>query len=262
MVTSIIWFTHFYRINSPLVSTPMFCLIWVYSDFVLAVSLTLLMAWASVERHILIFHQNLISTPIKRCIFHYLPLIIFTCYPLIFYFVAFFIVPCDIPFNYNAQRCGIGSCVGRNEKLSVWDSWANNIIPSFVIVIFSIALIIRVWYGKYRMGQRFQWKNYRKMTFQLLSISALYFVLYLASIILYVAYALGLSYDIGFGFFTDYTYINYFIIFLIPFVSLVSLPELRGKLGKITQLCGFNKNHVVPAISTVNTLQNRRMAFK
>ncbi|CAF0811912.1 unnamed protein product [Adineta ricciae] len=194
MVTAIIWFTHFYRTQSALVASPKFCLIWVYLDFALTITTTILAAWASIERHILIFHKNLISTPLKRWIFHYFPLIIFTIYPFIFYIVGFFVLPCPFPFNYKAERRALEGCTGYNEKISMWDNWANNVVPVLLIIIFSISLIARVWYGKYRMGHRFQWRKYRKMFFQLLSIFTLYFVLFLPAMILYAAYALGLSY--------------------------------------------------------------------
>ncbi|CAF1357163.1 unnamed protein product [Adineta ricciae] len=255
MLTAIIWFTHLYRTGVALVPTHMFCLIWTYLDFVLAITMTLLTAWASVERHILIFHQNLISTPVKRWIFHYLPLIIFTIYPLIFYFIALFVLSCDIPFDYNVERCRAADCVGLNENLRAWDSWGNNVVPIFVIVIFSIALIVRVWYGKCRMGQRFQWRNYRKMTFQLLSISSLYIVLSLPAMLIYTMCAVGVPCNsTAIDFFYNYLYIYYFIIFLTPFVSIVSLPELRAKFQHLMRFRWPQARAVFPTrITTVNT---------
>jgi hypothetical protein len=174
-VTDIIWFIVYYHTGSPLSSTKSFCLIWVYIDFSVFVSISLLVGWASIERHILVFHQNFFATRTKRFFLHYLPLFMFSIYPFIYYLIVFFLLPCEIPYNYFKSRCCIGYCAFSNASVAMWDSIANNIVPIFIIIVFSFGLIVRVWYNKYRLGQRFRWKNYRKLTIQFLSISALYF---------------------------------------------------------------------------------------
>ncbi|CAF4163742.1 unnamed protein product, partial [Adineta steineri] len=260
MITDIIWYIHYYRTNAPLVSTPMFCQIWAYIDIAGFVSIIMLTAWASIERHILIFHPNLFSTKLKRLIFHYLPLIISSIYPLIFFFIIFFILPCDIPVDYTAETCALGFCTSTHPVLAIWDSWADNIIPIFTIVIFSIALIGRIWYSKYRMGQRFQWRNYKKMAFQLLSISFLYFFICWPSTILYTAYTFGLSYDIGSDYFINSFYFSYFITLLTPFVSIVALPELRGKFQPLLRLYRRRRPTVVPETIGMTRSKDRRTA--
>ncbi|CAF1357147.1 unnamed protein product [Adineta ricciae] len=258
MLTDMIWYIHFYQTNSSLASTPMFCQIWAYVDIAGFVSIVDLTAWAAVERHILIFHQNLISTQLKRFVFHYLPLIIFSIYPLIFFFVVFFILPCDISFDYTTETCSFAFCTATHPILSIWDSWANNIVPVFTIVIFSIALMVRVWFSKYRIGQRFQWRNYRKMTFQLLSISVLYFFLCWPSSILYMAYTFGLPNDIGFDYFLNSFYFTYFIMLLTPFASIISLPELRRKLRHLIRFTRRERHIIVPATIEINRVKDRQ----
>jgi hypothetical protein len=243
-ITDIIWFIDYYHTGSPLSSTQSFCLIWVYIDFAVFVSTSLLVAWASIERHILVFHQNFLATPTKRFFFHYLPLLIFSIYPFVYYLIVFFVLPCEIPFNYEKTRCGIGYCAFANPSLALWDSISNNIVPIFIIIIFSVGLIVRVWYNKYRLGQRFQWKNYRKMTIQLLSISSLYFFLYFPETILYTAYTAGLSYNVAASFFSTSEDFSYLIILLMPFVCAVSLSEFRKKFRKFTRI-GRRRRHVV-----------------
>ena len=257
-VTDITWLIDYYRTGSPLSSTPAFCLTWAYIDFAAFASITILVAWASIERHILIFHQYLVATRTKRFLIHYFPLIIFSIYPFIYYFVIFFIRPCEVPFNYTKARCGIGYCAFIDPSIGLYDSIANNIVPVFIIIIFSIALIGRVWYGKYRMGQRFQWKNYRKMTFQLLSISALYVVLYFPTMILYTAYIAGLSPDVGYDFYTESLNFFYFIELFIPFVCAVALPEVQAKLEKLIRIFRRPKRGVGPETLTMNRLAGNR----
>ncbi|CAF0947324.1 unnamed protein product [Adineta ricciae] len=259
MITDIIWLIHYYRTNSLISSTRTFCLLWISVDLSGYASIMILTAWASIERHIFIFHQNLLSTSLKRFIFHYLPLIICSIYPSTFYFIGFFALPCTIPSNYHHERCQLGFCLSIHEILGTWDSSINNILPIFVIVIFSIGLIIRIWHKKYRIGQRFQWKKYKKMTFQLLSLSALYLLLVLPSQILYTAYTFGLSSDIGWDFFLDSYYFSYFTMLFTPFVSIASLPELRTKFRKIIQFSQRQQNTIAPEIREMSRIKNRRV---
>ena len=61
-VTNIIWYIHFYLTDTLLAATPAFCRIWVFIDAVVYVIIGMLMAWASIERHIIShFPSNLDS---------------------------------------------------------------------------------------------------------------------------------------------------------------------------------------------------------
>jgi hypothetical protein len=65
--------------------TTAMCIIWWYIDIGFYDTIVILLAWASFERHILIFHYKLISTRKKLWLFHYFPMIFFLVYPLSFY---------------------------------------------------------------------------------------------------------------------------------------------------------------------------------
>jgi hypothetical protein len=236
-LTDVVWFTDYYRTGHPLSSTRAFCFTWTYIDYAVFVTITLLAAWASIERHILIFHQNLVGTQTKRFLMHYLPLFIFTIYPFIYYIIIYFVRPCETPLDFTQSGCGVSACAYDNVAIGMWDSIAHNIVPIFIIVIFSIALLGRVWYSKYRINQRIRWRNYRKMSVQLLSISAIYLIIVFPSMILYTLYTAGVRSDSYYDFFDISYYLSYFVTLLTPFVSVVSLPELRAKLKKIMHLC-------------------------
>ena len=232
-VTDIVWYIHFYRTGTPLLATETFCRIWAFNDGAVYVIIALLMAWASIERHILIFHSNWIVTKTKCFFFHYLPLIIASVYPTVFYGVIFLVLPCDVPFDYTLATCDYAACLAWKASLSLWDSVANFIVPVFVIVIFSVALFVRVVHHRCRARRRIEWRNYRKMAVQLLSISAIYFVFLLPPMVLNIAYTVGLPWDGGSDYYWATQYFGYYTVLLTPFVCIVSLPELRSKWKRL-----------------------------
>lgn len=170
----------------------------------------------------------------KRILIHYLPLLAVTIYPFVYYIIIYFVRPCDLPLDYRQSGCGVSVCASDNVAIGLWDGIAHNVVPIFTIVIFSIALLGWVWYSKYRVNQRMQWRNYRKMAILVLSISAIYLIIVFPSMIFYILYTAGVRdssyYDISY-------YLSYFATLLTPFVSVMSLPGLRAKLQRMIQFC-------------------------
>ncbi|CAF1189400.1 unnamed protein product [Adineta steineri] len=221
---------YYWRTGTVLVSTRAFCFAWLSIHTIGLIGTTILVAWGSVERHILIFHPNLIRTKTKRFFFHYLPLVICMMFPGVFYITMLFIVPCSTTVSYNKVSCGLYACIAVNPSIALYDSVVNYIIPPFIIVIFSVALIIRVLASKCRARQRIEWRNYRKMAIQLLSISFLYMFLYCPTIFLYATYVAGLlPYITATGYYSDLNYFGYFAVTLTPLICALSMPELRTK---------------------------------
>jgi hypothetical protein len=66
---------------------------------------------------------------------------------------------------------------------------------TIITVIFSVSLFVRVLYSRYRIQRRIDWRNYKKLTLQLLLISVLCIALQLPPMILYAAYSAGLHWD-------------------------------------------------------------------
>jgi hypothetical protein len=73
--TDIPWLLIFYRWGVVWQRTLTFCLVWKYIDITIYVATSKLVAWASIERHILIFHDKWVSTKKKRVFVHYIPLV-------------------------------------------------------------------------------------------------------------------------------------------------------------------------------------------
>ncbi|CAF0965464.1 unnamed protein product [Rotaria sp. Silwood1] len=227
--TAIFWLVYNYGTGHPLSSTETFCFIWHFIDHTGFLLVTILVAWASIERHILIFHDKWLLTRRKLFFIHYFPIIILIVYSILFYIIAFFVLPWKYTFNYLEIQCGYNEALFSPQIIAVWDSVVNTILPALIIVIFNIALVFRVLYQKHRLNQKIKWKNYRKMAIQMLSISSIYFCLYFIPMILYTAYALGLSRRFAHDYYDASLYLFYFIIILMPFICTVSLPELRAK---------------------------------
>jgi hypothetical protein len=59
-------------------SMPFTCLLWWFIDFGLVSGCTIIMAFGSIHRHLLIFHDRMFLNKNKRLIFHYFPLIFLT----------------------------------------------------------------------------------------------------------------------------------------------------------------------------------------
>ncbi|CAF1276907.1 unnamed protein product [Adineta ricciae] len=124
-------------------------------------------------------------------------------------------LPCSLSITNLKTRCGITNCAYENGSTAF------------------LLLIIRVWFQKFRINQRFRWKKYRKMIFQLLSISSIYLVLLFPPMILLCFYSSGLSSSIGAEFYSASLYLSYLITLLLPLVSTFSLPDIHKKFMDI-----------------------------
>jgi hypothetical protein len=253
-LTDVVWLIHYYRVGNALIQTKAFCLTWSFMDFAGFCTISILVAWASIERHILIFHDKWVSTKWGRLFIHYIPLVIFLLYPIIFYIFIFFITSCELPLDYAMMHCGYSFCALFIPAIGRFDSIVNDIIPTFCIVIFSILLLARVLWQKRRLRQRIQWRNYRKMAVQLLSIASLYFVIDFPPMVLYALYTSGVSISYNaIDYYASSLYFTAHIIMLIPLVTAFSLPELRAKLKMNVQCWRRPARAVVP-----ETIQMRR----
>ncbi|CAF1201685.1 unnamed protein product [Adineta ricciae] len=207
-------------------ATPAICLIWWFVAFGLYNGGQVLMAWAAIERHILIFHDRWLGTKRSRFIAHYLPLILVLVYVFVFYVYVLFIFPCENVYVYDLPVCDAYPCYQEDSFLGIWDFLGNNILPGFLVAVVSMALLARVIRQKQRLNQAVQWRKIRRMTIQLLSISILNVIFILPLNLLALAHMCGLPEDYGAQIQQYLYFAGYLFIFLIPFVSLASLPDL------------------------------------
>ncbi|CAF1475924.1 unnamed protein product [Adineta ricciae] len=245
-----------YIIDSGIVkpSTPATCLIWWFITYGLFNGQQILLAWAAIERHILIFNAQLMTTKRARYCAHYLPLMVTFLYILSFYIYAIFIFPCENTFDYNLPACNASPCYQNDSLMGMWDFIGNNIVPGLLITFVSIALLIRVVRQKQRLKQQIHWRKHRKMTVQLLLMAILSMIFILPLNLLSLAHLCGLPEEIGADEEQYLFYTAYLFIFFIPFVVLYSTSKLWATI-KMKLLCRLHHRIGVHTINhaTVNT---------
>ena len=225
----------FLRLGYVWPAIPVTCYLWWFAGTAIYNLTGFLMAWASIERHILVFHQQWLSTQKRIFIIHYLPLAILVLYCLLFYTINIFFPSCVNTFDYTQNWCGV-PCYDLQKNTLIFDVVTNGIVPTLLIVIFNILLLIRVIAQKRRLRQEVQWRKYRRMIVQLFSIASIFLLFNLPFMSILLARLCGVPYGAA-GQFELYTYFFvYFITLLMPFVCLGSLPEIWTKMKRVMRL--------------------------
>ena len=252
------WIMNYYRLGYVTPSTPTFCMIWIFVDETLYTATTVLFSWTSIERHILIFHSNLVSTKFKRLLFHYTPMIVLIIYCLTYGLIVALFPPCENIFDYNSVVCGYPLCYTEHESIGMWDISINHVIATSGIILGCLVLLGRIIYQKKRFRRPIRWRQDRKMAIQLLSIAVLYLILYIPQMLIEIAHECCLSEDIGSSFLPYAKFFSYYVNFLLPFVCANSLPGFKEKIRRIILWNTCCINTVVPHISDPqNTINNQ-----
>ena len=179
------WMLYYYQHKDAWERSLIFCTIWGFLDWLLYVLHTMLFGWATIERHILIFHDGWVSTEKKRFFPHYLPLISLILYLFIFYLIMYFFPPCRDHLLPYELLC-IFPCLYDNYMVSMWDFIANQILPILTIAAFNIGLLVRVLRQKPRMHRTIHWRKHRNMVVQALLISLLYLIVRFPYAVIYI----------------------------------------------------------------------------
>jgi len=204
-----------------------FCLMWNFfgwSNYAIGIWTT---TWASFERHLLVFHSHLINTFRTKIFFHYIPLSMCIIIPWNYYVFLVFFYPCTNIFYQSILFCGF-CCYAYNDQLVFFNWFAFGVIPTSLITVFSISLIVRMIAQKRRVQRRFQWRRYRFMVIQLLSISFLCMFYYIPTIILWIIQIFLPRFGNDIQMLYLY-YIGYLWPSLTPFFCLSTLQELWVK---------------------------------
>ena len=172
--------------------SPALCLIWWYVNYGIWYGGLFLMLWASFERHILIFHSNLVKTVRGRLLFHYIPIAIFSLYGPLLYFYLIIIISCGQTYDKTIKYCGVPCYY---DVIPYWfglyDSFANYVIPIFLIIVFSLSLFLRFIKQKQRLQQNVTWRQGRKMFIQIMLVSVTYSVFDLPFVIIFLVRQIG-----------------------------------------------------------------------
>ena len=132
-----------------------------------------MLVWAAFQRHLLIFHDRFFAHKWRKICFYYLPPLLIIIYMVSFYIYSILLFPCGIPDYDDHDVCTI-PCYFLDPLLSLWENILHGLVTTVLIMIFNGALLICVYRSKMRLRQSVNWRKYRKMIFQLVSISILY----------------------------------------------------------------------------------------
>ena len=217
------------RARTAMIRTDFFCKFWSWLDYSCNVSILVLMAFGSIERHMLVFHRNVLQKHVV--IMHYLPIVLSFLYPFLLYMGLIFIHPCVNQFDFTMITCG-GPCYLYEPTLSTFDQFANIALPVLIDTTANLTLGIRVLSQKRRMNQQRMWKKNRRLIIQLLAFVILHNIVWwpLLAITLVILYSpvtdptlVQFNIDI-------LPYGIYVVILLCPFVLILGLPEAWPRL--------------------------------
>jgi len=222
-----------------------FCYFWMYIDYVLYANEMLLLAWASIERHILVFALQRFRSKRQKFYGHYLPITFCLIYPIIFYTYTIFFYSCDNVFNYQQYLCGSPCFKTSSFLLNGYDQLMHTLIPCIIIVIFSLVLLIRVIRHKRQIqGQLFSWRKQQRMVVQLFSIVCLYTVMITPPVVVIII-RITISKTFAIVEYTLYiSYLFYFLPLFLPFVCLGSVDNLRMKINSLLQIIRVRSSRV------------------
>ncbi|CAF1352862.1 unnamed protein product [Adineta steineri] len=211
-------------------STPTLCTAWWFVDTGIYNGCVIIMAWGSIHRYLLIFHDRLFLIARKRFLYHTMPLIILILYIFIFYIVVIIFLPCSNKYNYNLPVCGELPCYFGVPLVGVWDTVINSIVPTAIITVFSILVLARVYIQKRHVHQANLWRRQRKMTVQLFYICILYLAANVPLNLVTFCHICGLPPSFGADVQVYSNYLCYFVTLLFPFFCLSTLSEMVKKV--------------------------------
>ncbi|CAF3038685.1 unnamed protein product [Rotaria sp. Silwood2] len=221
---------YYYHEGVALFENATFCFIWRMINYSGYGAGVMLIAWASFERHILIFHDRFLRSKWKNICFHYVPPFIVMVYVIGFYIYVLYFLPCSKILNFEIFVCG-DDCIRNYPVLIAYRRIVHQMGPPICIGIFSVSLLIRVLYSKRRLQQAFSWRKHSKMAYQLLSISFTCLSAIFPFGLLIFLNEVGVR-NIPKAI-SDYLYFYSTLIpFYLPFVYVTSIPELWTKMKR------------------------------
>ena len=242
----------FYYLGLVRPATNGYCVWWNWFEHVTAGISLILMAWASIQRHLFIFYPTfLVGGAWKKWMYHRIPIILCISWTLSWYFVLIVISPnCTSTWSFHIIICGVLPCFTTvyNSIYGVLDTTFTIVTPVSLIILANIALVIRVIYEKISHHQAVHWGRHRKMVLQLWCISTFYLAVWLpAAVTLFVrlvAIPTFLDGQIG-----VLIYATNFTPLLLPFVCLCVFPEISKTIHNVLRRRGRNRIGVdlVPA---------------
>jgi hypothetical protein len=165
----------YYKGGEGLQSSP-YCQLSYMLDYYLFTSCFLLLSWASIERHILIFHRHVFNNRLLRLALHYIPLGLCVIYPLCYYIVFIYFYPCENSYDFENGLCSVACYLWNSVFMAFYEQIAHGFALMLIIFVFNIMLIARVVRQRSRMARQDNHRKNRKMALQLVSVFAVFFL--------------------------------------------------------------------------------------
>jgi len=213
--------------------TYTFCVVWDWFDYSLITVSVQLVAWCCIERHLFIFHSEMMKKKWCLILFHYIPLITCLLYTPLFYLRFIFFPPtCVNVWDYTVIYCG-SACYSLSDQFVGTFDWIFNYgVPTLVIIFANFLLFCRVIWQKIKNRRPIHWKRQKRMIIQLTFISILYLIFMTPQVVVGSIQTLW-SQDFLSEIQADYFYyIVYFINQLLPFIIISSLPQMYKDLKR------------------------------
>jgi hypothetical protein len=212
-----------------------YCTWWVSYDYSLYSMNATLMAWISIERHLLLFHEDLLGgdNTWKRLCLHCGPWIVcFTWGPLYYTITVVIELVCINSWDFEPLFCG-NPCY-LNTTWGGVDIFVNIFTPVLIIFIANVTLIIRVIYQQMTLvgRTRLNWRNQLIMVIQLVAISLTYLVIWLPAVIIQLV---QIYFDSTFlqVQLETFFFLGYIGPLLVPFIGIGSIRYLSRRLKVI-----------------------------
>ncbi len=124
------------------------CTFWIMINHTLFLTSIMLMAWTSIERYLLIYHERLMLRHI--ILLHYAPIITIILYSIFFYVGSILLYKCQPTYNVRLYVCG-GACYQYQLQLGLIDMIVNAMRSVMTTFIVNLVLIIRHVLQRYYM---------------------------------------------------------------------------------------------------------------
>ena len=161
--------------NSYFPLSPLICKLWLIVDYSSIVGLGLLVCWASIQRHILVFgpiHIKKLQSTLK---FKSIPTILALGLPLTWYSIL-----CSTcTFNkLSNQSFQCRPCFENEKSVFLIDTILSLILPLFVTIIVNFLLVIRIIRLRLRMFRlpSKKWRRCKRLTRQMILFSLIYLI--------------------------------------------------------------------------------------
>jgi hypothetical protein len=222
------------------------CLYWIFVNYTLEGITTLMMAFASVERFVLILSPAVITGSQRRKLFfHYISMIFCCVLVIIWYSVLVLIYPCVNTFDFTLFLCN-SACYQSNVLIGTIDWIGSVLLPVFIVIFFNVSLLTRTVLLKRRLHLPLTWRRTRKMIIQLLTVV---FMFLCTQIPLTIFAIIRLAFNPNFlnSVLTLWYYFTPYLIFLMtPFAYLITTKEVSKHLI-VLKICKQNRVNAVLA---------------